>query len=96
MIKKYKELELVDSDYDLSLRCCEVDGFLPISVIDKIKKHSETTRCGFWDDSPHIIEVYKLNDVFPLIISNGWRYINTYWKGGSEKDAHRVLTFVSE
>ena len=28
MIKKYKELELVDSEYDLSLRCSEVDGFL--------------------------------------------------------------------
>ena len=37
MIKKYKELELVDSDYDLSLPCSEVDGFLPISVIDKLK-----------------------------------------------------------
>lgn len=96
MIKKYKELELVDSDYDLSLRCNEVDGFLPISVINKIKKHTETTIGGFWDDSPYNIEVYKLDDVFPLLISNGWRYINTYWKGGSEKDAHRVLTFVSE
>lgn len=90
----YKELELMDDDYMLSIEKKELHGFLPEKTIGKIPHRNKTVHpTSVWSDT-YEVEACYLDDVFPLIIENGWRFINTYWKGGSSGDAHRVMTFI--
>lgn len=93
----YKELELEPGyhtwgDY---VRLNNLKKFLPDNVINSLKNISEVTDdTTFWSDGKKMVKATTLNEAFPLIIEQGYRYINTYWVGGSSGQAHKVLTFI--
>ena len=89
----YKELELFPDSYFDTVKPYELEDFLPHKVIEGLPKQKEREDMGVFSDFEDV-EVIKLSDAFPLIIENGWRYVNTYWKGGSMRGAHKVLTFI--
>lgn len=94
----YKELELFPDSYDYGLNDVEVkklNPFLSPTVISRLEKYTRFKDLGIFSDGENA-EVVLLDDVFPLIIENGWRYVNTYWKGDGTSRSHKVLTFIKQ
>ncbi len=95
----YRELELEpESGYHFwgdYVRLDNLKKFLPNNVISSLKNISEVTDDNtFWSDGKKKVKATTLDEAFPLIIEQGYRYINTYWIGGSSGQAHKVLTFI--
>ena len=93
----YKELKLEPGDgyWRDSVRLSRLECFLPKNIIDSLKSvHDVTEDTTFWSDGKSKVKAATLEEVFPLIIEQGYRYVNTYWIGGSSGQAYKVLTFI--
>ena len=95
MLHFYEELPLVESYWQPKVDKSDVCKLVHPKIIEEAGLVAEThvQDMGIWF-SPEKIQTYDLDDVFSLIIENGWEYKSTYWKGGSEGSAHRVLCFT--
>lgn len=92
----YKELKLEPGDgyWADSVRLSRLECFLPKNVIDSLKSvHDVMDNTSIWSDGSKV-KAATLAEVFPLIIEQGYRYVNTYWLGGSSGQAYKVLTFI--
>lgn len=84
---EYQELEIIKETSDKILEY-DVRRFLN-KIPENLLSHKYIQYYGYTGKE---IRVYYLEEVFPILIENGWEYKNTYWKGG--ENGHKILTFI--
>lgn len=89
---KYEELECIN-EYGNLVRKYDVES---MGVHPSVKPTQEKVYShSIWDDSPSIVDAYRLNDILVDLAKAGWEYKSTYWRGGSMGDAHQVFCFIN-